>query len=772
MASSSRSKSGRGRARARGAVIRRDGYRPWESLRNAIRSPTFTWAIVIWTVFTAIGAFVVVRGREHPMVGVGRVMDQTRIVRVPLVAEDLRRTESDRQQARRETPRVFVVERGVLDTVSNSLTNLPATLAGIESIDDLDTRLREEFRLTPQGFQALRAYAQEGVPSPLWEQHIRDVISAMEERPILESRDFQVAMQEGANTFIELVVGQDSRLVPRTAVVNLDDTQGVADAMDTIVRRRAGLTGPEAQVVMNRLIVDPAPTFRYDETATKLKLEQAAAAVEPSIQERRPGETIFRRGEVLTQAQLDVYSEELEEFSRAASPIRVWLHRIGVVFAVGLAALIGAVYAAVYSARIRKNPTRMWALAGLMLGLLALGVWGASLEPRLIALTVTAPVLLLAVTLSIAYDRPLAMGLAALEAVLLVIATQRGFGLWLACVLGIAAALWQLGEVRDRRTLVRMGLVAGLAVSVGVAIATLLDRPLVPEQTTQALADMGWVFLGGLAVGAITLSALPIVERAFDVTTSMTLIELRDPKHPLLRQLQQLAPGTYNHSLNVASIAEAAANAVGAYGLLTYVGGLYHDIGKMNKPEYFVENQSGGPNRHDRLSPQMSVLVIVGHVKDGMGLAREFGLPRVVQHFIEAHHGSTLVEFFYHRAKTQAEEDDSASKPKEVEFRYPGPKPRTKEVAILMLADAVESATRSMAEPTPSRIDALVREIANKRLLDGQFDECDLTLKELQLIVDSISKTVASIYHGRIVYPSGEKKPAEPPAEPPAEQRA
>jgi membrane-associated HD superfamily phosphohydrolase len=185
----------------------------------------------------------------------------------------------------------------------------------------------------------------------------------------------------------------------------------------------------------------------------------------------------------------------------------------------------------------------------------------------------------------------------------------------------------------------------------------------------------------------------------------------------------------------------------------------------MNKPEYFVENQLGGPNKHEKLSPAMSLLLIVGHVKDGMELAREFGLPRPLHHFIESHHGTTLVEFFYHRARQQALKDstrqheehegelDDTHVPEEFEYRYPGPRPQTREAAILMLSDGIESATRTLAEPTPARIEALVRAMANKRLMDGQFEECDITLKDLNLIVDSISRTLTSIYHGRVVYP-------------------
>jgi cyclic-di-AMP phosphodiesterase PgpH len=271
-------------------------------------------------------------------------------------------------------------------------------------------------------------------------------------------------------------------------------------------------------------------------------------------------------------------------------------------------------------------------------------------------------------------------------------------------------------------------------------------------------------------VGGFILFLLPVIERAFNVTTGMTLVDLRDPKQPLLKELQFRAPGTYNHSLNVAAVAEAAADAIGCDSLLTYVGALYHDVGKMNKPEYFVENQVGSTNKHDKLSPAMSLLVVVGHVKDGMELAREFELPSKIQQFIEGHHGTTLVEFFYHRARQQALKGKDGQEldpedtyvPDEFEYRYPGPKPRTKEVAILMVADAVESAARAMTDPTPSRIDALVRTIANKRLLDGQFDDCELTLKELHIIVESISRTVTSMYHGRIAYPTGEvERPTE-----------
>ena len=219
--------------------------------------------------------------------------------------------------------------------------------------------------------------------------------------------------------------------------------------------------------------------------------------------------------------------------------------------------------------------------------------------------------------------------------------------------------------------------------------------------------------------------------------------------------MQQRAPGTYSHSLQIATIAEAAADAIGADGLLVYVGGLYHDIGKVNKPDYFIENQSGGPNRHEKLSPAMSLLVIVGHVKDGLALAKEHGLPRVLHHFIESHHGTTLVEYFYRAAQSRAEAlGEIETSVQEFDFRYPGPKPRSREAAILMLCDAAESASRTLQDPSPGRLETLVRKLSRARLEDGQFDECALTFRQLRQVEDSIVKSLVSIHHGRIGYQS------------------
>jgi hypothetical protein len=253
--------------------------------------------------------------------------------------------------------------------------------------------------------------------------------------------------------------------------------------------------------------------------------------------------------------------------------------------------------------------------------------------------------------------------------------------------------------------------------------------------------------------GLLMTGLLPFVERLFDVQTDLSLLELGDASHPLLQELARRAPGTYNHSINVASLGEAAAEAIGANGLLVRIGAYFHDIGKMAKPQYFVENQGQAPSRHESLMPAMSTLVIIAHVKDGAELARRHHLPQSVIDFIEQHHGTTLVEYFYDQANKMYASDPDRGEVDETSFRYPGPKPQSKEAGVMMLADAVESASRALVEPTPARIGGLVHDIVMKKLLDGQFDECGLTLRELNTVEDTLVKSVTAVYHSRIKYP-------------------
>ena len=360
------------------------------------------------------------------------------------------------------------------------------------------------------------------------------------------------------------------------------------------------------------------------------------------------------------------------------------------------------------------------------------------------------PILLFGMTVAIAYNQEISLLMVAAVGLIVVLLLGHGLTAFVIMMAAAATAILMLRRIRSRVKLVYVGLCSGM-----VAMLTAIGVSIVDGQPLDQvlLAEAGRFFLWGVVSGFAMTGLLPFIEHLFGVLTEISLLELGDVAHPLLQELVRRAPGTYNHSINVASMSEAAAESIGAQGLLLRVGAYFHDIGKMLKPQYFVENQGEGASRHESLVPAMSTLIIIAHVKDGADLARQHHLPRSIIDFIQQHHGTTLVEYFYQRASEHSQTNPDGTEIDENAFRYPGPKPQTKETGILMLADAVESASRVLVEPTPARIESLVTEIAMKRLLDGQLDECGLTLQEVRTVQDSLVKSLIAVYHGRVKYP-------------------
>ena len=360
------------------------------------------------------------------------------------------------------------------------------------------------------------------------------------------------------------------------------------------------------------------------------------------------------------------------------------------------------------------------------------------------------PLLVFAMTVAIAYDEDLALLLVAEVALVLVVGLGQGLADYITLTAAAAATIFWMGRIRSRSKLIYVGLWAGaVAMTTQIGANLLEEHPLDFYLLFEAARTGIWTVLAGFLMTGL----LPFVEKTFGVLTDLSLLEIGDVAHPLLQELVRRAPGTYNHSINVASIGEAAADAINARGLLVRVGAYFHDVGKMLKPAYYVENQNRQENRHETLVPAMSSLIIIAHVKEGAELARQYNLPQPIVDLLLEHHGTTLVEYFYRRAAEKSQTDPNSGSVDEQTFRYPGPRPSTRESAVLMLSDAVESASRSLTEPTPARISSLVHELAMKRLLDGQFEDCGLTLEELRLIEHSLVKSLTAVYHGRVKYP-------------------
>ena len=323
-------------------------------------------------------------------------------------------------------------------------------------------------------------------------------------------------------------------------------------------------------------------------------------------------------------------------------------------------------------------------------------------------------------------------------------------------VTGALVAAMAAKHVRRRSALVRVGLVTGFSQAL-VAGTFVLMRPEEMSGATQVLI-LFLLALQGLVVGLLLTGLLPSIERVFSVTTDISLLELGNThEQPLLRKLLLEAPGTFHHSYIVGLLSEAAAEAVGGNALLARVGALYHDIGKLNKPGYFAENDPEARARHQDLTPEMSMLIISAHTRDGVELGRYYHLPEAILEFMPEHHGTSLIEYFYH----EAQEIRGPENVSEDNFRYPGPKPQRVETAIVMIADAAEAISRQMPDPNQTRLREMVHDLAHKRLMDRQFEECHLTLSDLALIEGAFARVLQAIYHQRPTYPRGKPNPSD-----------
>jgi putative nucleotidyltransferase with HDIG domain len=487
------------------------------------------------------------------------------------------------------------------------------------------------------------------------------------------------------------------------------------------------------------------PTLTFDERGTAAARKIARDSVRDVYDFYERGDLLVEQDQALTEDHLVLLKREHQVANASLSPGALLRRAASVVVLVGaLFALIGY-YVHRHEPRIAGSLSSIVTLCVLVVAAmaiaraLALQPWDAELIP--VALT--------AMILAIAYNPHFALMVAFALSLMTSLALGAGLSHFLILMGGTAAGVLPLSEVRTRTKPIQVGAAAAL----GYFVLTWATGLYQNQPWDLVVADSLWRAGWGLMAGFFLGGCLPFVENAFGIVTGISLLELGDITHPLLQELVRRAPGTHNHSVTVGTIAESAAERIGANALLVRIGAYFHDIGKMLKPHYFVENQNGAVNRHANLAPAMSTLIIVGHVKDGVDLGRQHNLPEPIIDLIEQHHGTTLVEYFYREAARRSDGNPDAPTVQESAFRYPGPKPQTKEAGILMVADAVESASRTLSDPTPSRIEGLVTALVEKRLHDGQFDECGLTLREIAEIRESLIKSLIGIYHGRVKYP-------------------
>lgn len=759
MGRSTKSKTGTAKSARRREELRRTLPRPTFDFKAVLQKPEFINTAVILIIFMVLTSMAVIWSRDQVKVRDGQIMTATKLKRLDYTVEDKEATDAKREEARKNSPRIYQLNDPYLSRLEAALIGLPKAVAGKSSLEEISPALKDEFNLSESDLHALQPFVKGDEPSKEWKAWVGHLVrEQLVSNPLLESKEYQVYTTTANKTKALLLSNGQLELPIQAKPIELrSDPVAAPDPKLGELLLKAGFPAQMHQVILQRLTRgrDAQPVLIFAEDETTKRANAAVQAIPPERIANHRGDVLYKQGDRLSNEQYGDALTEAKYFATSGPSIEKWQHRFGVIGLVMMVTLFIGSFAAIAYPRITRNPLRIAAICMLMASLLAVTVIVTASAPIFLVPAAIGPTLIVAIILLVAYDQRLALLLGGIQCMLVSLALEQSTGFFILLIAGCATAIVQLREVRHRNSLIRAASGTAGILGIGTLMLGMLEMPMVDGARQQILIMALSSVLTSYGVGFLVLGILPSIEKLFDITTGMTLAELRDPKRPLLRQLQQRAPGTYNHSLQVANIAEAAADAIEADGLLVYVGALYHDVGKINKPDYFVENQAGGYNRHDKLSPAMSLLVIIGHVKNGIELAREYGVPRQIQHFIESHHGTTLVEYFYHAARAKAQITDQGPSVQEVEYRYPGPKPRTKEAAILMLADAVESATRAMAEPNPSRIESLVRKLSAHRLHDGQFDQCDLTFRELALIEDAIINRLLAIHHTRISYPSG-----------------
>jgi cyclic-di-AMP phosphodiesterase PgpH len=583
-----------------------------------------------------------------------------------------------------------------------------------------------------------------------------DLLTRILKKGIVGNAIVLMSQQQKGITLTDLQTQTETLVTDLSRFYNIESAKNFIKDQKDDLKEKAG-SSAYANVIINLATALIKPNVTSNNRDTQLKKELARKAVKPSFYQVKTGEMIVREGERIGPEHLIKLSAENKLIEGKNTLKRV----------PGMAALIAIFLAAIYASGLIKfkssgDDSKHLIFLAITLLALFLFTWAYDFVAEEIArgfhslnyktLLFATPIACGAMLIAVFQGMGVAVILSLVISLLASLEIQGGEEFFIYFfVSSILAAYW-VKDYRERGIVIRTGLKVGL-VNVLLCLSIQMSYGSFFSTDTPIAVLAG--LLGGILSGVISTGIIPLVEMSFGFSTDFKLLELGNLDQPLLRELMVQAPGTYHHSVIVSNMAEASAEAINANPLLAKVASYYHDIGKMKKPQYFIENQAGKENRHDKLAPSMSALIITSHVKEGVELAREHNLNKEIIDIIEQHQGTKLISYFYQKAKDQtALKGTKAFQIKEEDFRYPGPKPQTKEAGLVMLADMIEAATRSLTDHSPSRIQGTVQRIINNVFADGQLDDCEITLKDLHEIAKSFNITLSGIYHYRVEYPA------------------
>lgn len=478
------------------------------------------------------------------------------------------------------------------------------------------------------------------------------------------------------------------------------------------------------------------PNYIYDRDRTEQLEREAADIVKPVVVSRQKGEEIVGEGKIVTDTQFRLL-RELGLVGR-----RIDLSAIAGYALISLALIAAfAIYLHNSQRKVYENGRLLMVLAIIIVGTVLIGKIAVSFDAPFLV-----PVAAAAMLTTLLLGAELAVTVTIVTALYSGVVAGMDLSYVLVWLIGGLFSIYTVWHIKQRTDLARAGLQISLVLGALAVTVTHLSSAIDLEKVAKNLV---WGLASGMTASILTIGVLPFLEKVFGITTDIRLVELSYANQPVLRELMIKAPGTYNHSIMTGNLAELAAEQVGANPLIARVGAYYHDIGKIKRPSFFVENQVGGENPHDNTNPNLSCLIITSHVKEGIEIAEKNDLPKEIIDIIREHHGTSVVSYFFHRAKENLMKEEVC----EADFRYTGSRPRSREAAIVMLADSVEAAARTIAKPTPHRLEQLIKRIIQQKLDDGQLARSDLTLKDLDKIATSFTQTLVSIYHSRIEYP-------------------
>ena len=699
-----------------------DGLR--ESLKKTLRggpegrsvARRIGWGVVFYSLLTVILA--VNLGPQGVNVQVGQVALET--ITAPREVVNRLATERLQREAELSVQNIYVIEPAVEASAQREIDSTFERIRAVRA----EAGLKEDEKLD-------RLRSQINSQMSL---NLNDSVF----RAILRSDDATLGLLEGNLRDLVRKALKESEIRDEAAVTQR--RAAIDDEVKTIKLPRAELRTFLAEVAKPLI----RPNAVVDEVATAKRRQEARAAVPPV--KILKDQAIVRKNEQVTEEQLAVLRDL--GMIRSQGNLR---NTVGAILISGVLVILVVFYLYRYRRDILGNENRI-----VMLGLIA-SVTAASVQPLKSLLSgYVVPIPAATMLISTLIDPRLALLFGVVLSLFYGMSGVVELPYVLVSLVGGIAGVYSVSRVGQRSDLMRAGLVVGFISALSIFALSQVGGPLL-RSATDTWSDPLWGLFNGVLSAILTIGSLPFLEAGFGIVTPVKLLELAHPNHPLLRKMLVEAPGTYHHSLMVANLAEAAAEAVGADPILARVGAYYHDIGKTKRPYFFIDNQFGGENPHDQISPHLSALIISSHVKDGVEMAKQHHLPSEIVDFIKEHHGTNLISYFY----TRATENGKSERVLEEDFRYDGPKPQAKETAIVMLADASEAIVRSMQQsaqgPVPiETIETAIRKMIRDRLNDGQLDHSDLTFRDLDSIAKIFIKILSGAFHSRITYPDNE----------------